>query len=118
MLNIKHAVLLGLWLLATHSFAQVQESTPRVRSVQEGQITIKTLDFGPGQHHLTVEAEAPQTLASIPQVWTKQANTLCEKPSKHLHNQAELRWITVKDPNGRDAQARLFVASGVVLCAQ
>ncbi len=118
MTNVKHAGLLCLWLLPAPSFAQVQESTPQVRSVQDGQITIKTLDFGPGQHHLTVGAEAPQTLASIQQVWSKQANALCEMPSNHLNTHAELRWITVKDPNGRDARVRLFVAFGVVLCRQ
>ena len=115
---IQYLSLIACLSLAAPMPSAAQEISPQVRSFQEGEITIKVVHFGPAQHHLTVQAEAPQSLTSIQQVLIKQANTLCGKVSQLLNTQAEQRWITVQDSNARDARVRLFVAYGVVLCPE
>jgi hypothetical protein len=110
------ACLLTLLLSCLLTTASAQEPSSRIRSFQEGDVTVKNLNFGPGQHHLTVQAESPQTLNSIQQVWRRQANALCEKPANLLDTRAEQRWITTKDSNDRDIRVRLFVAFGLVIC--
>jgi hypothetical protein len=104
-------------LLICPTFVVAQNTSVPMRAFQEGAILVKVITFGLGQHHLTVQAPAPETVTTIQRVLADQAQAVCGKPAKILSPTAEQRWTTVDDNDGRSTRVKIFIAFGVGICS-